>query len=89
MWMGVANHVDCFRVILTCRHNRLLTRCTGVDRVHTETSEAWCRVIWLGHPKQVGRWTERDFAAWIGLVSRQESAGGKQQLGPISKQGDR
>jgi transposase len=31
----------------------------------------------------------RDLAAWIGLVPRQESTGGKQKLGPISKQGDR
>jgi transposase len=31
----------------------------------------------------------RDFAAWIGLVPRQASTGGKAKLGPISKQGDR
>src|SRR5229473_8701169 len=31
----------------------------------------------------------RAFAAWIGLVPRQDSTGGKQKLGPISKQGDR
>jgi transposase len=31
----------------------------------------------------------RDFAAWIGLVPRQESTGGNHKLGPISKQGDR
>jgi transposase len=31
----------------------------------------------------------RDFAAWIGLVPRQDSTGGKQKLGPITKQGDR
>jgi transposase len=31
----------------------------------------------------------RDFAAWIGLVPQQDSTGGKQKLGPISKQGDR
>src|SRR3974377_406285 len=31
----------------------------------------------------------RDFAGWIGLVPRQDSTGGKQKLGPISKQGDR
>ena len=31
----------------------------------------------------------RDFAAWIGIVPRQESTGGKQKLGPISKRGDR
>src|SRR5271166_3954151 len=30
----------------------------------------------------------RDLAAWIGLVPRQDSTGGKQKLGPISKQGD-
>jgi transposase len=31
----------------------------------------------------------RDFAAWIGLVPREGSTGGKRKLGPISKQGDR
>src|SRR5262245_11880071 len=30
----------------------------------------------------------RDFAAWIGIVPREDSTGGKQRLGPISKQGD-
>jgi len=29
------------------------------------------------------------FRGWIGLVPRQDSTGGKQKLGPISKQGDR
>jgi transposase len=38
-------------------------------------------------PKAFG--SGRDFAAWIGLVPRQDSTGGKQKLGPISKQGDR
>jgi len=31
----------------------------------------------------------RDFAAWIGLVPREDSTGGKHKLGPISKRGDR
>jgi transposase len=31
----------------------------------------------------------RDFSAWIGLVPRQHSSGGKERLGSISKQGDR
>ena len=31
----------------------------------------------------------RDFAAWIGLVPKQSSSGGKPRLGSISKQGDR
>ena len=31
----------------------------------------------------------RDFSAWIGLVPRQNSSGGKERLGDISKRGDR
>jgi transposase len=31
----------------------------------------------------------RDFAAWIGLVPRQNSSGGKERLGSISKKGNR
>ena len=31
----------------------------------------------------------RDFSAWVGLVPKQSSSGGKQKLGGISKQGDR
>ena len=31
----------------------------------------------------------RDFAAWLGLTPRQNSSGGKQSLGPITKQGNR
>src|SRR3954469_6558079 len=33
--------------------------------------------------------TGREFAAWIGLVPRQNSTGGKERLGSITKQGDR
>ena len=31
----------------------------------------------------------RDFSAWIGLVPKQNSSGGKDKLGSISKRGDR
>jgi len=31
----------------------------------------------------------RDFSAWVGLVPKQNSSGGKDKLGNISKQGDR
>jgi transposase len=31
----------------------------------------------------------RDFSAWIGLVPKQHSSGGKERLGGVSKQGDR
>jgi hypothetical protein len=41
----------------------------------------------------VGDWKEftsgRSLAAWIGLVPRQHSTGGKERLGRISKQGNR
>ena len=33
--------------------------------------------------------SRRDLAAWIGLVPRQNSSGGKEKLGGITKQGDR
>ena len=42
---------------------------------------------------EVGDWKEftsgRSLAAWIGLVPRQHSTGGKERLGRISKQGNR
>jgi transposase len=42
---------------------------------------------------EVGDWkafsSGRSFAAWIGLVPRQHSTGGKERLGRISKQGNR
>jgi transposase len=31
----------------------------------------------------------RNLAAWIGLVPRQNSSGGKERLGSITKEGDR
>ncbi|WP_439400226.1 transposase (plasmid) [Bradyrhizobium sp. PMVTL-01] len=31
----------------------------------------------------------RDFSAWVGLVPKQNSSGGKDKLGSISKRGDR
>ncbi len=34
-------------------------------------------------------WSGRDFSAWIGLVPKQNSSGGKDRLGNISKRGDR
>src|SRR5262249_7969854 len=41
----------------------------------------------IGDPK-VFR-SGRDFSAWIGLVPKQHSSGGRERLGRISKQGDR
>jgi transposase len=41
----------------------------------------------VGDPKAFR--SRRDFSAWIGLVPKQNSSGGKDKLGSISKQGDR
>jgi transposase len=40
----------------------------------------------IGDPKAFR--SGRDFSAWIGLVPKQNSSGGKGRLGSISKQGD-
>jgi transposase len=41
----------------------------------------------VADPKAFG--SARNFSAWIGLVPKQHSSGGKDRLGSISKQGDR
>jgi transposase len=41
----------------------------------------------IAHPKAFR--SGRVFSAWIGLVPKQNSSGGKEKLGSISKQGDR
>jgi transposase len=41
----------------------------------------------VGDPRAFG--SGRDFSAWIGLVPKQNSSGGKEKLGNISKRGDR
>ena len=44
----------------------------------------------LGPPAVAGEFRRgRDFAAWLGLVPRQSSTGGKTKLGKISKMGQR
>jgi transposase len=40
-------------------------------------------------PDQKAFRSGRDFSAWVGLVPKQNSSGGKDKLGSISKQGDR
>ena len=44
----------------------------------------------LGLRKQILQFRSgRNFSAWIGLVPKQHSSGGRERLGSISKQGDR
>jgi transposase len=62
-------------------HERLKT-IPGVGQVLAPTVLAK-----LGHAQQFD--SGRDCAAWVGLVPKQNSTGGKTQLGGISKNGDR
>ena len=52
-----------------------------------ETSKPTALVASVADPKAFR--SGRDFSAWIGLVPKQNSSGGKDKLGSISKQGDR
>jgi transposase len=67
------------------RSNEMSTRldeCPGVGPVL-----ATALVATVADPK-IFR-SGRNFSAWIGLVPKQHSSGGKNRLGSISKQGDR
>jgi len=62
--------------------SRLLTTIPYVGRV-----TAHALISTIGDASQFR--SSRELAAWIGLVPRQHSSGGKQRLGRISKAGDR
>jgi transposase len=66
----------------SCQESRRLEQIPGVGPIVATALIA-----------EVGDWktfsSGRSFAAWIGLVPRQHSTGGKERLGRISKQGNR
>jgi transposase len=62
--------------------SRRLDHCPGVGSVL-----ATALVATVADPKSFR--SGRNFSAWIGLVPKQHSSGGKNRLGSISKQGDR
>ena len=62
--------------------SRRLDHCPGVGPVL-----ATALVATVADPKSFR--SGRNFSAWIGLVPKQHSSGGKNRLGSISKQGDR
>lgn len=66
----------------SCEESRRLEQIPGVGPIVATALVA-----------EVGDWTAfssgRSLAAWIGLVPRQHSTGGKERLGRISKQGNR
>lgn len=62
--------------------NRLLARVPGVGKLIAS-------VITASTPDPSVFRSGRDCAAWLGLTPRQNSSGGKQTLGGITKQGNR
>jgi transposase len=62
--------------------NRLLARVPGVGKLIAS-------VITASTPDPSVFRSGRDFAAWLGLTPRQNSSGGKQTLGGITKKGNR
>ena len=65
-----------------CDTARRLDEIPGVGPAH-----ATALVASVANPRAFR--SGRDFSAWIGLVPKQNSSGGKPKLGSISKQGDR
>ena len=68
-----------------CREDPDGARLLTVPGVGPITASA----ILAGVPDIGGFRSGRDFAAWLGLVPRQNSSGGKERLGRITKMGDR
>jgi transposase len=69
----------------TCRSEENAARLLTIPGVGPITASA----IIAGVPNIHGFRSGRDFAAWLGLVPRQDSSGGKERLGGITKMGDR
>jgi transposase len=73
------------RIMAWHRSNETSKRLDAIPGVGPALATAL--VASIGDPKAFR--SGRDFSAWIGLVPKQNSSGGKDKLGNISKQGDR
>jgi transposase len=78
--------VEADKRILAChRENELSRRLEGIPGVGPLIATALIASVPDPHAFKSGR----DLSAWIGLVPKQSSSGGKERLGHISKAGDR
>jgi transposase len=80
------------QILETDRHVRTSARATEVGRRLMEVpgvGPVLASAIVAAVPDPRAFKSGRNLAAWIGLVSRQNSSGGKERLGGITKQGDR
>jgi len=72
-------------IIASARRTEVGRRLMGIPGVGPVLASALVAAI--ADPKSFS--SGRNLAAWIGLVPRQNSSGGKERLGGITKQGDR
>ena len=72
-------------IVAQVRSSEAGRRLTSIPGVGPITTGALLAMV----PDPAGFRSARHFAAWLGLVPRQNSTGGKQRLGRISKQGNR
>lgn len=73
------------QIIASARSTEVGRRLMGIPGVGPLLASALVAAV--GDPKSFR--SGRNLAAWIGLVPRQSSSGGKERLGGITKQGDR
>jgi transposase len=73
------------RIMTSARTTEVGRRLMGIPGVGPLLASALVATIPNPHAFRSGR----NLAAWIGLVPKQNSSGGKERLGGISKQGDR
>jgi transposase len=72
------------QIKLSARDNALVRRAQTRQGIGPLTASALVATVGNGHDFKNGR----QFAAWLGLVPRQYSTGGKTRLGHITKRGD-
>lgn len=73
------------RIESCCRNSEVCKRLTQVEGIGPITATAIVGTVGDAHNFKNGR----EFAAWLGLVPRQHSTGGRPRLLGISKRGDR
>ena len=74
---------DC-KIECICKEHDICKRLSRIEGVGAITATALYSSLGTGHQFKKGR----DMSAWIGLVPKQRSSGGKARLGSISKRGN-
>jgi transposase len=85
--VGLGKQIDQLEVAMKrrCKADPDGARLLAIPGIGPITASA----ILAGVPDIKGFRSGRDFGAWLGLVPRQNSSGGKERLGRITKMGDR